>query len=71
VLNRPELEAQAVQIVVTDLDVLERRFRVVIFDEIMLDAALFRRRKNPLEINGLLPTSASRPLNSTEPVAPA
>src|SRR5271167_3003713 len=38
--NRPQLEAQATQIVVADLDVLERRFGVIILDEIMLDAAL-------------------------------
>src|SRR5271163_5238215 len=38
--NRQQLKAQGAQIVVADLDVLERRFRVVILDKIMLDAAL-------------------------------
>src|SRR5271167_4960172 len=47
-LNRPQLESQGAQIVVADLDVLERIFRVVILDKIMLDAAFVRLRENPL-----------------------
>src|SRR5271169_3690227 len=50
-LNRSQLEPQGAQIVVADLDVLERRFGVVILDKIMLDAALVRFREDPLEID--------------------
>src|SRR5271157_303660 len=61
-LSRPQLEAQGGQIDVADLDVLEWRFRVIILDKIMLNAAFVGLRENPLEVDRPLADIGEAPL---------
>src|SRR5439155_27309977 len=48
------LETQRVEIVVADLDVVERRFGIVVFHEIVLDAGLFGVREEIFPVDGAL-----------------
>src|SRR2546430_7727664 len=48
----PLLETQRVEIVVADLDVVERRFGIVVFHEKVLDAGLFGVREEIFPVDG-------------------
>src|SRR2546430_10242599 len=50
----PLLETQRVEIVVADLDVVERRFGIVVFHEKVLDAGLFGVREKIFPVDGAL-----------------
>src|SRR5215831_8325052 len=52
--NRRESELQVAQIVVTDFDVVESGLRVVVFDEIVLDAGSAVVREKILPVDGAL-----------------
>src|SRR5437764_9852927 len=51
---RQKSETQLMQVVVTDFDVIESGFRIIVFDEIVLDAGLAIVREEIFPVNGAL-----------------